>query len=99
MRPKEFTIVKRQSPEAHFSINGNNGKIKKIDEITNPKAEHYIKVNSFDKKNSATVEEVEKVKELMKMLKFDFYSSVNGGVAWINSEDIYRAFNNKMLEM
>lgn len=92
--PSEFTIVKRESPEAHFSINGNSGKVKELNKITNPKAEHYIRVNGQDFISEPTIEEINKVKKLLKKLEFNFYSSVNGGVAWINREDIYRAWNN-----
>lgn len=93
--PTEFSIVNRGSKDAHFSLNGNNGKIKEIVDITNPKAEHYVRVNSATGfMIEPTIDEINKVKEMLGKLEFDFYSSVNGGVAWVNREDIYRAWNN-----
>lgn len=83
--PTEFRILPRGDKKADFSINGNNGKLKEISEITNPKAEHYIQVVKKEK--------FQEIKETLKNLKYDFVSSVNGGVAWINREDVFRAFN------
>lgn len=84
-KPDELIFVSRGSEKADFSINGNNGKIKELDQITNPKAEYYIQVNPvYDK--------IE-IKEFIKTLTFNFHSSVNGGVAWINKDDISEVFN------
>lgn len=82
--PSDFKIVPRGSDRADFTINGNNGLVKELSEVTNPKAEHYIEVVDND---------VEEMKERFRTLEFSFQSSVNGGVAWINREDIYRAYN------
>lgn len=85
--PKEFKIVSRNSKNADFSINGNNGKVKEIKDITNYKAEHLIKI-----KDGYNIKDI---KEQLKSLNFNFYSSVNGGVAWINKNDIYKAWRNR----
>lgn len=79
-----FVFVNRGDNTADFSINGNNGKIKEIKDITNPKAEHYIKV--VDRT------QVNKIKKQLESLNYNFKSSVNGGVAWVNREDIFNAY-------
>lgn len=85
--PKEFKIVSRNSKNADFSINGNNGRVKEIKDIRNYKAEHLIKVkDGYDIKD---------IKEQLESLNFNFHSSVNGGVAWINKNDIYKAWKNR----
>lgn len=85
--PKEFQIVSRNAKNADFSINGNNGRVKEIKDITNYKAEHFIKVqDGYD---------IQDIKEQLKSLNFNFNSSVNGGVAWINKNDIYKAWKNR----
>lgn len=77
-QPKEFSFLKRGSTEADFCINGNNGKTKKVSEVSNTKAEHYIKTDLprcfFDS------------------LKYEFNSSANGGVSWIGQQEIIDAF-------
>lgn len=77
---EDFVFLSRGDKTADFTINGNNGKLKKIDEVTNSKAEHYIKVKSG--KN------INEIKNKLKNTKFIFYSSVNGGVAWLSQKDI-----------
>lgn len=58
--------------------------MKELNQVTNPKAEHYIKVSeSYN---------VEEIKKEFSNLKYDFVSSVSGGVAWINKDDIYAAW-------
>ena len=83
--PHEIVFVSRNSIDADFTVNGNNGKVKELKDVTNPKAEHYIKINPLYDKNE--------VKEFFNNLTYDFHSSVNGGVAWINKDDIAYAFN------
>lgn len=85
--PEEFEVVNRNSKRADFSINGNNGKVKEIKDITNYKAEHLVKVKEGYN--------VDNIKKELNLLKFKFYSSVNGGVSWINKNDIYKAWENK----
>lgn len=79
----DFDFVPRGSIDADFSINGNSGKIKELHEITNPKAEHYIK---------ATGKSSEELKEIFQNLDYTFLSSVNGGNAWIGQQDILKAY-------
>lgn len=87
--PKEFKIISRNSKTADFSINGNNGKIKEIKDITNLKAEHLIKVkDGFN---------IDDIKQRLSKLTYDFNSSVNGGVAWINKNDIYKTWSERTI--
>lgn len=85
--PKEFYIVKRGDINANFSINGNSGKVKEISKITNPKAEHYIRV-----KDGFSVDDI---KNELTTLSYKFNSSVNGGISWINKNDIYKAWQER----
>lgn len=82
--PEEFIFLRRNDKSADFSINGNNGKVKEISQITNPKAEHYIRVVDRNK--------VGEVKEKMSRLQYFWVSSVSGGVSWINRDDIIGAW-------
>ena len=79
----DFSFVTRESPLASFSINGNSGKIKEISEITNPKAENYIQAKGKTK---------EELIEIFKKVNFTFYSSINGGNAWIGKQEILKAY-------
>lgn len=80
----EFRFLKRGDTSADFAVNGNSGKVRDIQDITNSKAEHYIKVN--DGYDVATIRAV------FKKIDYTFLSSVNGGVAWLNQDDLRRAF-------
>lgn len=79
----DFSFLPRGSKDADFSINGNNGKIKEIHEITNPKAEHYIKAKNKTK---------DELKNIFANLKYEFLSSVNGGNSWIGQQEILDAY-------
>lgn len=78
----DFTFLKRGDKEADFSINGNTGKVKNINDITNPKAEHYIKAN-IDK---------DKLRKRFENMNYDFKSSVNGGNSWIGRQEILKQY-------
>ena len=80
---KDFSFLSRGDITANFSINGNSGKVKELQEITNPKAEHYIKSNI----------DVDILKQRFQNLHFNFLSSVNGKNAWIGQQDILKAYN------
>lgn len=83
-QPKEFSYLRRGDSSANFSINGNSGRVKDISEITNPKAEHYIRVNDgYD---------TDEIRDRFGQLELSFRSSANGGVAWVNRDDINRAW-------
>lgn len=75
----DFVFLKRGDMSADFTINGNSGKVKSVKEITNPKSEHYIRANND-------------VKEIFSKIKWEFNSSVNGGVAWISQQDIIKKY-------
>ena len=79
-------FVSRGDVTADFSINGNSGKIKEIKDITNPKAEHYIKA-----KNKT----VEELKNIFSNLDYTKLSSVNGGNFWIGQQEILKAYNHR----
>lgn len=86
-KPKEttdFVFLSRGDKAADFTINGNNGKIKSLAEVTNSKAEHYIKVSDKNK--------IEEVKERLKKIDFVFYSSINGKLAWLSQSDILEQY-------
>ena len=59
----DFEFLSRDSKDADFTINGNSGKVKELYEVTNSKAEHYIKA----KKKSA-----EELKEIFNNLDYTF---------------------------
>lgn len=83
----EFDFLPRGDTEADFTINGNTGRVKYPSEVTNTKAEHYIKVSpGYDP---------EHIKRQMDKIEFNLVSSVNGGVAWAGQNDILCAWNNR----
>lgn len=79
----DFEFLSRGDKNADFSINGNSGKIKEIKDITNSKAEHYIKA-----KNKS----VEELKTIFSKLNYPTISSVNGGNYWIGQQEILKAY-------
>ncbi|MGZ9431729.1 hypothetical protein [Mycoplasma sp. CB776] len=85
--PKEFVFLPRGSQEADFTINGNSAKIKSLQEVTNSKSEHYIKVKeNYD---------IELIKNEFRKLVFKPKSSINGGNYWINQDEIIIAWNER----
>ena len=82
---KSFRFLPRGDNTADFTINGNTGKIKKLSEVTNSKAEHYIKVSDGFS--------VENIKNNLLKINFSFYSSINGRLSWIGQNDIKEAYS------
>jgi hypothetical protein len=82
---EDFEFLPRNSGNADFTINGNSGKVKNLSEVTNSKAEHYIKA----RKKSA-----EELRKIFEQLDYTFLSSVNGGNAWIGQQEILKAYQN-----
>ena len=80
---KDFSFLPRGSKEADFTINGNSGKVKKLEEVTNSKAEHYIK---------AGIRSKEELINIFSSINYDFKSSVNGGNAWIGQQEILKEY-------
>lgn len=80
----DFVFLPRGDNTADFSINGNSGKVKELNQITNPKAEHYIKA-----KNKTASE----LKDIFSKISYPFKSSCNGGNAWISQQDILKAYH------
>lgn len=85
-QPSDFKFMPRGSIEADFSINGNNGKVKDLVSITNPKSEHYIR---SAKRNT---DSIEKLRSMFSQFTYDFKSSVNGGNAWVGQQEIIKTF-------
>ena len=79
----DFIFLPRGSVEADFALNGNSGKIKSLDKITNSKSEHYIK---------SLIDKDELIKKL-NTIKWRMYSSVNGKNAWISQKDIEEQYS------
>lgn len=80
----DFMFLSRGDLTADFVVNGNSGKIKNVEEVTNPKAEHYIK---------AKLVSPEKLRQIFSQLDYDKFSSVNGGNFWIGQQEILKAYN------
>lgn len=89
-KPEKIEFLPREARDADFVLNGNSGKIKELQEVTNPKSEHYIKVKNKQEK--------ETIKNLLAHLKYSFKSSVNGGNAWISQYEIVEAYFNSGYE-
>lgn len=85
-QPEEFVFLNRSNEKADFSINGNNGKVKDLSHITNPKSEHYIWIVDRDP------EHIESMKNLFSNITYNFKSSVNGGNAWVGQQEIIESF-------
>lgn len=85
----DFAFLPRGSQDADFTINGNSGKVKSLNEVTNPKAEHYIKAGE---------KTPEELKQIFEHLDYTFLSSVNGGNAWLGQQDILKAYFKKLEE-
>lgn len=86
----DFQFCPRNCVEADFTLNGNNGKVKDLNQVANPKAEHYIKVNNgYD---------VAVIRKRLEDLDFIFNSSVNGGNAWLGQQDILKAYRTRYYE-
>lgn len=82
---KDFVFLDRGNSDADFTVNGNSGKVKVLEQVTNPKAEHYIRhgvVNKYALIN------------IFMQLKYPTLSSVSNGNYWLNQEDILRAYQN-----
>lgn len=82
--PKEFQFLNRNNNQADFTINGNTGKVKNVEDVTNPKAEHYVLINDPDK--------VKEYRSIFEHLTYPKYSSVNGGNYWISQQEILETY-------
>ena len=83
-QPAEYSFLQRDDTTADFCLNGNSGRVHDISDVTNPKAEHYIKVNKgYD---------VSAVRAIFENADYDQLSSCNGGNWWINRNDINKAY-------
>mgnify|MGYP004663672797 FL=1 len=79
----DFMFLSCGDVSADFSINGNSGRVKELSQITNPKAEHYIKARN---------KSVSELKDIFTTISYPFKSSCNGGNAWISQQDILKAY-------
>jgi hypothetical protein len=89
-QPRKIKFLPQFSTDADFTINGNNGKVKELYEVTNRKSEHYIKVLSISEINS--------IKKQMARIRYSFKSSINGGNAWISQYEILEGYYNAGIE-
>ncbi len=80
---EDFIFFTRGSDEADFCINGNNGKVKELFDVTNPKSEHYIK---------AGVKKKDELIRIFNQIDYPRYSSVNGGNYWIGQQEILEGY-------
>ena len=83
-QPDEFEFLKRGHSQSDFTINGTYGRVKEIDAVTNPKAEHYVRITDRNK--------VEDFKKIFSALDYPRYSSVSGGNYWISQQEILEAY-------
>lgn len=81
----DFVFMPRGHKNSDFVLNGNSGRVRSLEEVTNPKAEHYIRVVNRDR--------IALLKKKFEQLEFDFNSSVNGGVAWVGKQEILAAYS------
>lgn len=81
-QPDAFAYLPRGSGEADVCLNGNSGRVRSPHDVTNPKAEHYIKVLRGGDETVSDLRE----------LPLDFRSSVSGGVAWVSKNEINAAW-------
>lgn len=79
----DFIFLKRGDINCDFCLNGSNGKIKDVKEVTNPKTEHYIKC----------IASKEKVCGILSKLSYPKLSSVKGKNYWINQGMIIHEYN------
>lgn len=82
---KDFIFLDRGNSDADFTVNGNSGKVKVLEQVTNPKAEHYIRHGVVDKYT---------LMNRFMELKYPTLSTVSNGNYWLNQEDILRAYQN-----
>ena len=80
----DFIFLPRGDLNADFVVNGNSGKVKEIKDVTNSKAEHYIKAKSVNP---------ETLWQIFSQLDYNKFSSVNGGNFWIGQQEILKAYN------
>ena len=81
-QPDCYAYLPREDPRADVCLNGNSGRVRPPHLITNPKAEHYIRIL---KGGARTIEDLGR-------LELDFRSSVSGGVAWVSKIEINAAW-------
>lgn len=79
----DFIFLKRGDISCDFCLNGSNGKIKDVKEVTNPNTEHYIKC----------IASKEKVYTILSKLSYPKLSSVSGKNYWINQGMIIHEYN------
>lgn len=81
-QPAAFSFLPRLSPDADLCLNGNSGRVRRPQDVTNPKAEHYLKING----------DRTEVEARLRALDLTFHSSVSGGVSWVSKTEIRDAW-------
>lgn len=79
----DFIFLKRGDINCNFCLNGNSGIIRGVEEISNSKAEHYIKC----------IASKEEVYNILSKLSYPKLSSVSGKNYWINQQMIIHEYN------
>ena len=88
--PPDWSYAKRGDGTADLCINGNSGKVRRPSEITNPKAEHFIKCSDGSEEGIAAVASVFEKARGEGIYRND--SSVNGENYWIDRNELNRAY-------
>lgn len=81
-QPAEYEFLPRGDARADLCLNGNSGRVRDPEQITNPKAEHYIRI----------VRGGDATRARLAALPLSFHSSVSGGVAWVSKAEINAAW-------
>lgn len=87
--PSDWKYTVRGDSSADLCINGNSGKLRRPKNITNPKAEHFIKC--ADGINCETVIAI--FEKAYDSGLYRMESSVNGGNYWINRNELNRVYD------
>ena len=95
--PPDWSYARRGDGTADLCINGNSGKVRKPSEITNPKAEHFIRGSDVSKEGIAAVASVFEKARGEGIYRND--SSVNGGNYWIDRNELNRAYGEAKARM
>ena len=75
----DFEFLHRGDMTADFVLNGNSGKVRDLKEVTNPKAEHYIRGNPT-------------IRNILSSIHWESHSSVHGGASWLGKQDIIKQY-------
>lgn len=95
--PPDWSYARLGDGTADLCINGNSGKVRKPSEITNQKAEHFIRCSDGSEEGIAAVASVFEKARGDGIYRID--SSVNGGNYWIDRNELNRAYGEAKARM